>query len=154
MYWNKKSRRIVSVYLLLTLIGCSVSVPTPNMTPGQVKGVLLNTSQQPVTGVTVGLLRIARSGDEAQNAVATPQSGVVVQRYITINGEYTKVVDTGIKTKTDNSGVFFFDSVPPGKYTLYAQSTNQPVIKDDKGEPIVFELLPGQVVDLTIQLQQ
>ena len=151
--------RMGSVYLLLTLIGCGIplsateSAPTQDTTPGQVKGVLLDTKQQPVAGVTVGLFRITLPGEETQNVDVTPQSKVAVQRYITINGRYTKVVDTGLETRSDNSGAFIFESVPPGKYTLYAQFSDQPVAKDNKGEPIVFELLPGQIVNLTIQVQ-
>jgi len=123
--------------------------PTPDMSPGQVTGTLLDTNQQPVRGVRLGLLRTVRSGGDAQGEV---KGGMEVKHYVTLDGVFVQVVDIGVAATTDSSGEFSFQDVPPGEYVPYLMSS-QDKFKDATGETLVFTLLPGQVVNLAIQKQ-
>lgn len=156
---HQRLLRVAISLTLLTLLlsACSAlqpqptlaPTPTPDMTPGQVRGTLLDANQQPVRGVRLGLLRTVRSGGDAQGEV---KGGMEVKHYVTLDGVFVQVVDAGVVATTDISGVFSFEDVPPGEYLPYVMSS-QDKFKDAIGETLVFTLLPGQVVDLTIQKQ-
>ena len=123
--------------------------PTPDMTPGQVRGTLLDADQKPVKGVRLGLFITVRSGGDAQGEV---KGGYKIREFVTLDGVFVQVVDAGVKATTDSSGVFSFEDVPPGEYVPYVMSSKDN-FKDATGETLVFTLLPGQVVNLAIQKQ-
>lgn len=154
-------QRLLRVAISLTLLALLISAcsalqpqptlaptPTPDMIPGQVRGTLLYANEQPVKGIKLGLLRTLRSEGDDQGEV---KAGMIVKRYITLDGVFVQVVDAGVAT-TDSSGVFSFEDVPPGEYVPYVVSS-QDKFRDANGETLVFTLLPGQVVDLTLQKQ-
>lgn len=153
-------QQLIRVALGLTfgflLAACSqprpTLTPTPDMTPGQVRGTLLDTNEQPVTGINLRLYRTTRSGEDAQGELI---GGTKVTHFVVVDDVWVEVVDAGVETKTDSSGVFFFKNVPPGEYVPYAMFSQEATeFNDAEGEILVFTLLPGQVVNLTLQVQK
>ncbi len=157
-----KQRRLLRIPISLTLFtllfsACSAlqseptlaPTPTPDMTPGQVMGTLLDADQKPVKGVRLGLFITVRSRGDAQGEV---KGGYKTSEFITLDGVFVRVVDAGVNATTDDSGVFSFEDLPPGEYVPYVMSSKEN-LKDAAGETLVFTLQPGQVVNLTIQKQ-
>lgn len=93
-------------------------------------GVLVDEdTEQPVVGERLGLV------------IAEQTAGGVTLRFRGSDDP---------RAETDNSGLFRFEDVPPGKYTLVIFFGLGPpsVIGDDKGATILFEVMAGQVIDL------
>lgn len=100
--------------------------PTPEPTTGQVKGVLVEDSENPV----------------AEQALRLPMAEEV-------DGETTfHFEDDSPITETDSSGEFLFEEVPPGRYALAAFLPFPTFLEGATGATIVFEVVAGDVVDL------
>ena len=100
--------------------------PTPKPTTGQVKGVLVEDTEQPAAGQTLRLPTVEESGGE-----------------LTFHFE-----DDSPITETNSSGTFLFEEVPPGRYALAAFLPLPTFLESDTGATIVFEVVAGEVVDL------
>jgi len=64
------------------------------------------------------------------------------------SGGFQQMKETGLEAKTDESGAFLFEGVPPGCYTLFAIISFQKVVFKSESGMVLFEALAGQSTDL------
>lgn len=126
---------LMLVTLFVAGCGASPAQPTPTLisptaTPtvslGEIKGQLVSSGGSSVGGRSLGLWKTACGG----------------------SGGFQKMEETGLKTKSDESGAFLFEDVPPGCYTMFVEISLQKNPLTTGSGMALIEVLPGETSDL------
>lgn len=97
--------------------------PDPNV-PGQVRGRLVDVNGAPLAGVELILWELV---DPARYQMGEPiMPGII----------------------TDSDGIFFFENIPPGTYSLYSMTWKTEWYDLSTMMPTIIEVKPGETLDL------
>lgn len=134
-----KKSLIISVLLLLLITGCDTnsnllgeptSIPSPEPGKANVYGKVLSEEGEPQAEITVRLATVFRNEDQS--------------------GAYVLDEASSPSAVSGENGEFFFENIEPGEYVIFvgALYSDYKIISEGGQEPIVYEVVPGEVLTI------
>lgn len=159
MNHRKLLQQVIGVMLvMLFLVGCGSATPapvaeTPTATPTPIPPAATPTPEPPTPtftpAATTGQVKGRLVDEKTQQPIVEKQVFLPLAEETNGQVSISFAADTP-ETRSDSSGVFLFEDIPPGKYGLgaYLGGFTPSTLVKEQGGLIVFEVTAGQVIDL------